>query len=316
MYGARLASRKSDAVTLEQDAMQTLQFELQRKDKTRLTLPTLRVVAGPDMLRFCTIYPNEEIVIGRDEVCELVLHHASVSRRHARIESAIDGRLVLHDLGSTNGTSCNGARVTEPTVVQVGDIVEVGGVMLRIDRLGMEELAHLTRVVERLQLANHDPLTGLVTRRWLDDELPALMVRHVGAAVPLSAVFIDVDRFKSINDTYGHAVGDEVLRAVSRLLVLSVRDGDTSVRYGGEELLTVLPNCDEASAAMTAERVRAAIAEHDWSRYAEGLAVTVSAGVAAARPGETGRDWLERADRALYAAKHGGRNRVVRAGGA
>jgi two-component system cell cycle response regulator len=311
--GERVAAKRDE---LEDTITTTLTMELRRRtgDSAKYTLPTLRVVAGPDMLRFCSVYPGEEVVIGREESCDLVLHDASVSRRHAGVTSDEEGRLVLRDMGSTNGTARNGHAVgREGVPLQVGDHVEVGGISLRVDRLSLDELAHLARVVERLNLANKDALTGLVTRHYLDEELPAVIHRHQHAAVPLTAVFVDVDHFKRVNDGHGHAVGDEVLRAVARLLALSVRDSDTCVRYGGEELVAILPNCDEEGGTVMAERVRKAISSHEWAVYAPNLAVTISAGVAQLGKDEPMKDWLVRADRALYAAKAGGRDQVRRA---
>lgn len=290
----------------------TLNF---RRDSSRsaFTLPTLRVVAGPDMLRFCSVYPDASVVIGRDASCDLTLMDASVSRRHAMVSSGPQGILTLQDLGSTNGTTHNGRPVHAPVRLSVGDHVETGGVTLRVDRLGLDELAHLARVVERLSLANKDPLTGLATRHYVKEELPALMLRFEHVKLPVTTVFFDVDHFKAVNDTFGHSVGDEVLRAGARLMVLSVRDSDTCVRYGGEEFFAVLPNCDEMGGWHTAERLRMAIAKHDWEHYAPGLRVTASLGVAQHRIGESLEEWLNRADKAMYHAKATGRNRTVRA---
>lgn len=279
-----------------------------------VTMPALRVVAGPDMLRFATLYPPDgRVVIGRDAGCNLPLTDGSVSRRHAVVEQDAEGRIWVSDLGSTNGTAIGGVPVTERTLLPDGAMLVVGAVTLRLDRLSLKELSHLTKVVERLSLANKDALTGLVTRRYLDEELPGLVNRHAANGVPVSAVFFDVDHFKRVNDSFGHGVGDEVLRTVSRLVIMHVRDSDTVVRYGGEEIVAILPNCDVEGAYNTAERVRIEVMNHAWSSYAPSLAVTLSSGVATFRSGEPLSDWLDRADKALYEAKRGGRNQTVRA---
>ena len=135
--------------------------------------------------------------------------------------------------------------------------------------------------------------------------------RHQHAGVPLTAVFLDVDHFKLVNDKYGHGIGDEVLRSVARIIGIVVRDSDTAIRYGGEEILCILPSCDEPGGQLMAERARQGVAKHDWTHYAPDLKVTVSLGVATQRPGESLKAWIARADQALYAAKHRGRNRVV-----
>lgn len=288
----------------------------QRRSDARVgfTLPTVRVVAGPDMLRFATLFPPDgRATIGRDATCELALTDGSVSRRHARVEVDSRGKIWVEDLGSTNGTAINGRPVTERTLLPDGSTLVVGAVTLRLDRLSLKELSHLTKVVERLSLANKDALTGLVTRHYLDDEVPGLVARHQAANVPISCAFFDLDHFKRINDTFGHAVGDDVLRTVSRLVIMQVRDSDTAVRYGGEELVAILPNCNLEGAFNTAERIRAEVEQHAWSSYAQDLVVTMSCGVATAAAEETPEDWLKRADKALYSAKRGGRNRTMRA---
>ena len=293
----------------------TLNVDMRKSDqRIALSLPTIRVAAGPDMLKFATLYPpNGRVVIGRDVTCDLTLTDGSVSRNHAAFQVEENGDLWVEDLGSTNGTTLNGQPVRERVRVKLGATVLVGGVTLRLERLSLKELSHLTKVVQRLSLANKDALTGLVTRHYLDDELPAMLQRHHVSGVPVSCIFLDIDHFKAINDSYGHGVGDEVLRTVGRIMMMLVRDSDTCVRYGGEEFLAVLPNCETAGALSTAERLRREIESHRWGSYAEGLSVTMSAGIATCRPDESIGQWVERADKALYHAKASGRNRTVSA---
>lgn len=274
--------------------------------------PTLRVRAGRHMLQFATIRAGERIIIGRDESADLRIPDLTVSKRHARVESGADGTVRLQDLGSTNGTTFDGKPITSVQLYP-GDQIEVGAIGLRLDLLSDDELRHLARVVARLESANRDALTGLLNRAWMDEELPALVERYDRAELPLTCAFVDVDHFKQVNDTFSHAVGDEVLSAIARLLMLGVRDADPCVRYGGEEILLFLPGSDEADAMEASERIRANIAAHDWGRTAQGLAVTASIGVAERVAGESVRDWVDRADAALYAAKRAGRNRVFRA---
>lgn len=279
----------------------------------RLTIPTLRVVAGPDMLRFASLCAGEDVVIGRDERCDLSLTHSSISRYHTRVTCGARGEVTVHDLGSTNGTSVNG-NGTKRALLRPGDHLEIGAVSLRLDLLGLDELAHLARVQERLTAADRDPLTGLLNRSWLDEQLPILTERCVDAGVDITSLFVDVDRFKQVNDTYGHAVGDEVLQGVARLLMLGVRDSDACVRYGGEEFLLILPGAEENGALDVAERLRRSVSGHDWERTSAGLRVSASFGLAQRRENEDIASWLSRADQAMYTAKRDGRNRVRRAG--
>jgi diguanylate cyclase (GGDEF)-like protein len=273
------------------------------------SLPVLRVVAGGDVLRFALVQRDGAVEIGRDEGCDLRVDDESVSRRHARVERSGDEYFV-EDRGSRNGTHVNGRRIRRERL-RPGDRLEVGTLPLRFDLVTLEELAHLRGVVDRLEASDRDPLTGLLTRAYLDARLPAQLEQAERKGRPLSAVFMDIDHFKSVNDRFGHAAGDDVLRQASRLLVFTARGRESCVRYGGEELLLVAEDADEAQARSAAERVRAAIESHDWSRVHQALAVTLSCGVAQHRRGESVRELLERADRALYQAKRSGRNRVV-----
>lgn len=275
------------------------------------TIPTLRVVAGRDMLKYATIAAEDQIIIGRDEAAELRLTDVTVSKRHARVISDESGTITVEDLHSTNGTAVNSKPITR-TLLRPGDHLEVGGVSLRLDLLTLDELGHLGRVVQRLEASNRDALTRLLTRAFLEEDLPQLVDRCQRAGLPLSCAFVDVDRFKDVNDRYGHQIGDEVLVTISRLIMLSVRDNDPGVRYGGEEILVFLPGSPERGAMDVAERVRRAIASHDWDRTAPGLRVTASFGVAELVADEEVRHWIKRADQALYEAKRAGRNRVQR----
>lgn len=289
-----------------------LSLPRQRRLK-RMSIPTLRVVAGPDLLRFVSLSPGEEMVIGREDRAGLPLSDASVSRQHTMVSCDANSEITVQDLGSTNGTAVNGHTVHR-ALLRPGDHLEIGAVSLRLDLLGLDELAHLGRVLDRLAAANRDPLTGLHTRAYLEDDLPAMLDRCANADIPVSIIFADIDGFKNINDTYGHSVGDEVLVGIARLMMLGVRDSDPVVRYGGEEIVVYLPGSDEAGALDVSERIRRNIAGHDWGRTASGLKVTTSFGVAERRShDEPLSAWMERADKALYAAKRSGKNKVLRA---
>ena len=161
-----------------------------------------------------------------------------------------------------------------------------------------------------MAMAVTDALTGLYNRRYMESHLASLLAQ-VRADRPLSLMIIDIDHFKPINDTHGHAVGDEVLREFAGRIGRSIRGIDLAARYGGEEFVVIMPDTNLASAAGVAERLRMAIAEETFriSTQAEGVEVTASIGVAG--PGGGADAMLKRADEALYEAKRSGRNRVV-----
>jgi diguanylate cyclase (GGDEF)-like protein/PAS domain S-box-containing protein len=159
-------------------------------------------------------------------------------------------------------------------------------------------------VAENEKLARSDALTGLPNRRALDDQLPREMARTLRAGSDLCLAIIDIDHFKSYNDTYGHLAGDAVLRDCAAVWDQALRGEDTILRFGGEEFLVVLPDCGLGDATEILERLRSSTPNGQ----------TCSAGVAVWRPGESVDDLVARADKALYAAKEAGRDRLVAAG--
>jgi two-component system cell cycle response regulator len=167
-------------------------------------------------------------------------------------------------------------------------------------------------VTQTIEMAVTDPLTGLHNRRYLDSHLETLFDRAVTRRRPLSLMITDIDRFKSVNDTYGHDGGDEVLREFARRLRKNVRGIDLACRYGGEEFVVVMPDTEGEIAEKVAERLRTEIAGMPFVVNGMDVAVTVSVGVSSLKRGrDSVQDLLKRADLALYEAKRGGRNRVV-----
>jgi diguanylate cyclase (GGDEF)-like protein len=183
---------------------------------------------------------------------------------------------------------------------------------LRANNFTIEENMRLRKLLER-DIAV-DSLTGLRNRRWLDENLPRLMARYRRNDKPLSVLMLDVDYFKTFNDTYGHASGDRVLSVVAGAVVSRLRPTDFGARYGGEEFVVILPGTDLGGAAVAAERLRATIAATEVEGVDAGMLppVTVSIGVAGMAGGEKADALLSRADTALYRAKNNGRDRVER----
>jgi diguanylate cyclase (GGDEF)-like protein len=163
------------------------------------------------------------------------------------------------------------------------------------------------------ELAELDDLTGSFNRRSIMRMLDDRISHAQRSKTPCSIALIDLDWFKRINDAYGHPTGDEVLRTFAITVFANIRTIDRFGRYGGEEFLLVLPDTPGDGAARIVERLRTIIAELDWSAFSPGLRVTISAGIATLKPGETPESFLARADRALYAAKARGRDRIASA---
>ncbi|KAF1857830.1 hypothetical protein Lal_00041334 [Lupinus albus] len=165
-----------------------------------------------------------------------------------------------------------------------------------------------------LQMAVTDGLTGLHNRRYLDNHLGVLFSDEASRHRPLAALILDIDRFKAINDTYGHEAGDEVLRAFADRVRQHTRPIDIVSRYGGEEIVVILPDAGLGEAHAIAERIRERVEAAPFAvqRDTRSLSVTVSIGVATRCADDASpSDMLRRADEGLYEAKAGGRNRVV-----
>jgi diguanylate cyclase (GGDEF)-like protein len=159
--------------------------------------------------------------------------------------------------------------------------------------------------------ATVDPLTGVYNRRHMERCLSDAIERQRRSSAPTSLLLIDVDHFKRINDQLGHAKGDSVLKGIAALVGGRSRKLDLLFRIGGEEFILLLPDTQEADAAVVAEQLRAAVAE---STLLDGRQLTVSVGVSELHQGESLDSWMKHADDALYTAKKAGRNRVVCAG--
>lgn len=161
--------------------------------------------------------------------------------------------------------------------------------------------------------ATIDPLTGLFNRRWLDNMLRRLMQRAQASGQDLALVMIDIDYFKQYNDGHGHLAGDRALHTVARTIIEKLRPEDTVARYGGEEMLALLPNTNLEGARVIAERLRESVAglAIEGADGAPLPALTISAGIAEMKPGYTPSRFIAAADEALYRAKNGGRDRIA-----
>jgi diguanylate cyclase (GGDEF)-like protein len=192
-----------------------------------------------------------------------------------------------------------------------------GGVhQLVLNRRVQRQLEHRNAELDELNqklkvLAIHDQLTGLYNRHYLVDQMGRQRESLVRHGCVSSIVLFDIDHFKQINDSYGHAVGDDVLVAFSRRVEGLLRQGDMLGRHGGEEFMLLLPMTDANAAMQLAERVRGALAASPVVQQPQAITVTASFGVAQLASGEEADDWLLRADQALYRAKEHGRNCVM-----
>ncbi|WAS95453.1 GGDEF domain-containing protein [Nannocystis punicea] len=235
------------------------------------------------------------ITVGRGTHNAIVLPGDAVSRSHARFEKRADGWWVI-DNGSTNGVYVNQDQVQE-ALLRLGDRVWIGFTIFK--------LVDVPRIPEpRYSLSQFDGLTGLHNRHHLVGQIDRELkdARNIGR--PLTLVLFDLDRFKRVNDTYGHPAGDEVLRQAAQRLRQHVRPGDALARHAGDRFALLLPGTDAAGAAALAEQIRTELAAHTFTADGRTFSVTISAAIAQANQDNYTADRLiDAVEQHLYAAK-------------
>ncbi len=237
----------------------------------------------------------------------------NVSDQPLRLESDSDQPRVFMVSCTAIGDDLDGMRGVMVTLNNMTAIEQKNNelaVTLRKLRQSQESITQKNRELETL--ATQDPLTGLANRRSLLEMFEREFQKAQRDQKTLSCIMIDIDNFKAVNDNHGHAVGDEIICAVGNALATLSREYDIVSRYGGEEFIQVLPDINLQGAEVIAERIRRSIEKLGQSNVIPLDKLSVSLGVAEISKSTTGvLDIIERADRALYAAKQGGRNRVV-----
>jgi diguanylate cyclase (GGDEF)-like protein len=245
---------------------------------------------------------------------------ASETRFHQALMGA--GAVLVLALGFASWFALHTVRaITQPLqqALQAAQAVAAGRLQTPIAtaQARRDEIGQLLRAVDTMrgslvEQLDHDMLTGLYSRRRFADLLRFESLRAARMGGTWSVLMIDLDHFKRVNDTYGHAGGDAALAAVGSAIRVPLRSLDAPARLGGEELAVLMPGCDAASAAVVAERLRQAIAHIAVPHNGGVFHLTASLGVAQWQPSDTdGQAVVNRADQALYAAKNSGRNRVV-----
>lgn len=249
-----------------------------------------------------------DIVIGRVSAAGIYIPDDSVSREHARLVTG-GATVEVEDLGSSNGTFINDQRLSSRTALRDGDVLRVGAILLKFFAQDNIESAFHDHIY---RMATVDAGTGLFNRKYLLETLASEVRLSRGYRRPLSVIYYDLDFFKKVNDTHGHACGDFVLRESAQVAKTCLRAEDVLARYGGEEFVVLLPNTNAQTAAALAERIRAAMAAHPFVFEGKTLAQTVSLGVSELQAGfASGDELLADADRKLYQSKQAGRNRVT-----
>jgi two-component system, cell cycle response regulator len=284
----------------------TLELKLKEAKKT----PACLVIIHGKALGKQFLLTSEDTLIGRHDQCDVHINHETVSRNHARVQKDGEGRLLITDLGSRNGTRVNDRQLSpgEAFPVEDGDFVRLGNVVLKFIAGGsLENVFH----AEMENLANVDDLTRLYNKKSIMNHLVEGFKLAKMMKTPFSIIIFDIDEFKTINDQFGHAAGDQVLREIPEALKGVTRQHDYTGRFGGDEFLIVLRNTSLSNACTIAERVRSRVDKRVFRHVREEFHITISVGVASIDSSTLSADSLfEAADRANYNAKREGGNRV------
>jgi two-component system cell cycle response regulator len=280
-------------------------LETEREPKRNLAyLVVLAGVSAGEMFKL----QEERTVVGRGPKVTVRLNDEGVSREHCAFVRDGD-KMIVEDLGSTNGTFCNGIKIDRRELAD-GDKIMVGSTTI----LKFSYQDYLDEVFQRqmYESALRDGLTKVFNKKYFTDYLEkefAFAGRHGG---PLALIFIDIDFFKKINDGHGHPAGDFVLSELSQMMADLLRTEDVLARFGGEEFTVLCRGSDLKGAKIVAERLRRSVEERKFSYGGKEIPVTISLGIVSIpESGITDHNtFLAAADKALYEAKRSGRNRV------
>ncbi len=258
--------------------------------RSRVTDQTLNARAQREIERAQAVAQQLE-QIAKAVSNHVARHHALVARFKDRVND-----LDSQQRGETWQRLCAEAEeILRPTLQLANEFANA-----------YDQLRQQTQHLMTFSDVRIDPLTGTQNRRALDESLETLLALRNRYNQPFSLAIFDIDHFKQINDDHGHLSGDRALKAVATLLRGCGRETDAVYRYGGEEFVVVMPQTELEAASQFADRVRRSVRESNTA----GMALTVSGGVASPADGEDKHDLLDRADQAMYAAKHAGRDQV------
>ena len=256
------------------------------------------------------IYPVDKslMIIGRGDDADVVISDSSISRRHAKIERTGDEYVVV-DLGSTNGVLVSGKKTKEKKLKD-GDKIQLGRVVMRF---GFQDSLDKSYHEKLRSMAIRDGLTKIFNKRYFMEVLKREFSFAARNDVELSLVVFDIDDFKKVNDTYGHVVGDAVLKTIANLLDKEVRGYDIFARYGGEEFIFLLRGISPKNTHNFADRIRKIVEANIFIINDQRVNITISIGYAVMNPWvkfDSMEDFIKNADKYLYKAKSEGKNKV------
>ena len=270
------------------------------------------VIAGGTVGQMYKLSGTGDIFIGRATDAEIRVDDEGVSRKHARVSQTPNQQVIIIDLGSTNGTYVNGAKIGEQ-VLRDGDKVQIGATtVLKFQYQDALEESFQRKLFDS---AVKDGLTQIYNKKYFLDRIETDFAYAKRHKAMLTLMIFDIDHFKKINDTHGHPAGDYVLRELANLVKRTVRNEDVFARFGGEEFVVLMRDVDDAKALVLAERLRRVVEGNRFEFEGTHVPVTISIGIGTMAanqnpPVQDSADLVNRADQYLYKAKRGGRNRV------
>lgn len=270
--------------------------------------PCLIVIRG-DFIGQVHELSDDVTTLGRSDEIDIVVSHPSISRRHALILKRTDG-FQITDLNSTNGTFVNKYRVEQPVKLTEGDKLTLGEVTFKFSYQDEDDTKYHMML---RNMAVKDGLTRIYNKRYFDEALEKEYDYNKRNKSGLGIVFFDIDRFKEVNDNYGHPAGDLVLKSLAALVENEARGYDVFARYGGDEFVFLMRGASLDAAVVLAERVRKAVEVHRFEYDGEILSITISAGVSHWNGDDSiasGTDLLKLVDVELYKAKGAGKNQT------
>ncbi|MFU8805361.1 MAG: diguanylate cyclase [Bradymonadaceae bacterium] len=269
----------------------------------------LIVISGPHVGKMFKI-DREQVTVGRSSKADMHVNDLGISRAHARLQARGED-IFIEDLQSANGTYLNGDRLLRQQQLCDGDKITLGSTtILKFtyhDKLDEHFQKHM------FDAALTDGLTKAYNKSYLLNHLETEVSFALRHRSPLSLIMFDVDKFKPVNDTYGHLAGDAILVKLSNIAANSLRNEDIFARYGGEEFSIVCRGILSQQAGLLAERLRLVVQNTQFVYDGIHIPITISLGVAAIPEiqCQTKEELIAAADAALYDAKHAGRNRVM-----
>jgi two-component system, cell cycle response regulator len=270
----------------------------------------LTVITGAEVGR---VFPLEagEHLLGRSPDADVQLTDAAISRIHTKLIVGEDGTASVVDCSSKNGTMLGSRAVQgEPISLRDGSKLQIGGAV--VVRFSFRDSLEESYERDLYESATRDYLTGAYNKRHFDNQLKREGGTSLRQQRPISVVLFDLDDFKDINDSLGHAAGNHVLKEVAQLVGSQLRSGEILARYGGEEFIVLLPATDLPQAVVVAERLRRELQGCSITWAGTQVEVTASFGVATNQANRTLQigQLLETVDASLYRAKAAGKNRV------